>query len=190
MRPDQRNVRRILFLLSDGRSTDYPEDVKWATKLREDRGIEFYSYGLGEYIDWRILRQVTSRRMQERNSRNAYSILQPDQATRATIALLTTPTSPCSRPGLSHSKASKSATRCRVRSLWRKSAFEYVLMQLQSAFPVHTARLISCSCSTHPLPCRASSAHRQPLKRRSTSCVARSTTSTCTRRRHGGKEFG
>lgn len=60
MRPDRENVKRIIFLLSDGRSTDYPLDKEVAVKLRNEKRIELFAFGLGEYIDWATLREVTS----------------------------------------------------------------------------------------------------------------------------------
>jgi len=58
MRPDRQNVKRILYLLSDGRSTDHPKDSTWGERLRQDKNIEMYAFGLGKYIDWPILREV------------------------------------------------------------------------------------------------------------------------------------
>jgi uncharacterized protein YegL len=60
MRPERLNVKRILFLLSDGRSTDYPQDKLNAEILRKEKNIELYAFGLGEYIDWAVLREVVS----------------------------------------------------------------------------------------------------------------------------------
>ncbi len=58
MRADKLNVDRILFLLSDGRSRDYPLDVSAAKALRDQKRIKFYAFGLGEFIDWGVLREV------------------------------------------------------------------------------------------------------------------------------------
>jgi hypothetical protein len=58
MRADRLNVDRVVFLLSDGRSKDYPLDVSAAKALRDQKRVKLYAFGLGEYIDWEVLREV------------------------------------------------------------------------------------------------------------------------------------
>jgi uncharacterized protein YegL len=60
MRADGLKVDRVLFLLSDGRSRDYPLDVQAAKNLREQKRVKLYAFGLGEFIDWAVLREVVT----------------------------------------------------------------------------------------------------------------------------------
>ncbi|CAG9533231.1 unnamed protein product [Cercopithifilaria johnstoni] len=49
MRPS--NVPKILYLLSDGRTHDYPKDTEMADLLRQQiSNIDIYAYGTGEYV--------------------------------------------------------------------------------------------------------------------------------------------
>jgi len=52
------NVPKIAFLISDGRTQDYPEDSNQAAKLRAV-GVDVWSYGLGEYVAIEQLINVT-----------------------------------------------------------------------------------------------------------------------------------
>lgn len=49
MRPS--NVPKIIYLLSDGRTHDYPKHVEIADLIRQRiRNVDIYAYGTGEYV--------------------------------------------------------------------------------------------------------------------------------------------
>uniref|UniRef100_A0A915J234 VWFA domain-containing protein n=1 Tax=Romanomermis culicivorax TaxID=13658 RepID=A0A915J234_ROMCU len=56
MRPG--DVPKIAFLISDGRTQDYPDDTNQAVRLRS-YGVDVWSYGLGEYVAIEELINVT-----------------------------------------------------------------------------------------------------------------------------------
>lgn len=58
MRPS--NVRKIIYLLSDGRTHDYPKDTEFADLLRQQiDNIDIYAYGTGEYVAMNELIAIT-----------------------------------------------------------------------------------------------------------------------------------
>lgn len=53
-----RDVPKMIFLLSDGRSNDKPRDYQGGQAIRE-RGIDLYSYGTGQYVAIEELWEIT-----------------------------------------------------------------------------------------------------------------------------------
>lgn len=53
------NVPKVAFLISDGRTQDYPEDNIQSAKLRS-MGVDVWAYGLGEYVAIEELINVTN----------------------------------------------------------------------------------------------------------------------------------
>lgn len=53
------SVPKIAFLISDGRTQDYPEDIVQSAKLR-DLGVNIWAYGLGEYVAIEQLINITA----------------------------------------------------------------------------------------------------------------------------------
>lgn len=52
------SVPKIVFLFGDGRASDYPKDYQNAQMLRNKLNIQFYAFGLGEYLDYSSLKRV------------------------------------------------------------------------------------------------------------------------------------
>lgn len=45
------SIPKIIYLLSDGRTHDYPKDTEMADLLRQQiSNIDIYAYGTGEYV--------------------------------------------------------------------------------------------------------------------------------------------
>ncbi|VDO61416.1 unnamed protein product [Onchocerca flexuosa] len=58
MRPP--HVSKIIYLLSDGRTHDYPKDTEMADLLRQQiNNIDIYAYGTGEYVAMNELIAIT-----------------------------------------------------------------------------------------------------------------------------------
>lgn len=54
------SVPKILYLLSDGRTHDFPMDSEMAEQIRKRiPSIEVWAYGTGEYVAWTALANIT-----------------------------------------------------------------------------------------------------------------------------------
>lgn len=53
------NVPKILYLLSDGRTHDFPKDSEMADQLRKVPNLEIWAYGTGEYVAMYELSNIT-----------------------------------------------------------------------------------------------------------------------------------
>lgn len=62
MRPS--HVPKIIYLLSDGRTHDYPKDREMADLLRQRiSNVDIYAYGTGEYVAISELIAITKVRL-------------------------------------------------------------------------------------------------------------------------------
>lgn len=54
------DVPKIIYLLSDGRTHDYPKDTEMAGLLRRTiANVDIYAYGTGEYVAMNELLAIT-----------------------------------------------------------------------------------------------------------------------------------
>lgn len=54
------NVPKIVYLLSDGRTHDYPKDAEMSDLMRRKiPNVDIWAYGTGDYVAWNELINIT-----------------------------------------------------------------------------------------------------------------------------------